>query len=86
MRVWNQRRIPSARRLGTEHDDVEELFDLLLWYGVFGVELGEDRLAYIYDVSYDLERLRTLIRNRGNGNAMFQINPAFWSALDGGGA
>jgi hypothetical protein len=70
------------RRLEETIHNPKEVFDLLLWHGVIGVHIAGDRIAYIYNVSYDLIRLKKLIDNRGGESAMFQINPAFWAALE----
>lgn len=58
-----------------------EIYELLLWYGVFGL-IKQDKVIYIYDVNYDIKRLKTLIEKHGSEESILQINPAFWSVLD----
>lgn len=60
----------------------EKVFDLLLWYGFLGVLRDNEEVTYIYDVKYDIRRLKGLIRKRGEGIATLRINPAFWRALE----
>lgn len=59
-----------------------QLFELLLWYGIFGVAMDEERVSYIYDANYDLKRLLKLATRRGEDDAKFRLNPAFWRALE----
>ena len=65
----------------TQHEDV---VDLLLWFGVLGFVRGEDDVAYIHNVNYDMKRLKGLIRgsaNRGDQPVLY-INPALWAGLE----
>ncbi len=62
--------------------DWERIFELLLWYGVLGVVREQGEYAYIYDVAYDIKRLKGLIKKRGNGSARLRISPALWKALE----
>lgn len=59
-----------------------QLFELLLWYGIFGVVMDGERVSYIYNVNYDLKRLLKLAERRGGDDAQFRLNPAFWRALE----
>lgn len=58
------------------------LLDILLWYGFLGIIRDGGDATYIYDVRYDAKRLKALATKQGNGTLMFQINPAFWKALE----
>ncbi len=69
-----------VRAVGDER--LDKVFDLLLWYGFFGVIRENDEVTYIYDVKYDIRRLKGLIKKRGEGMVRFRINPAFWTALE----
>lgn len=60
----------------------ENVFDLLLWYGFFGVVRENLETAYIYGVEYEMKRLHALIRRQGRAATRFRINPAFWKALE----
>jgi hypothetical protein len=64
-----------------EQERLDELIKFLLWYGFLGV-LRDDDVAYIYSVKFDIRRLFALIRNRQVGESIFEINQAFWNALE----
>jgi energy-coupling factor transporter ATP-binding protein EcfA2 len=70
----------AGRLVGEEKQD--ELFERLLWYGIFGVVRDDDHVTYIYDARYDMRRLLGLVAHRGKENATFRLNPAFWKALE----
>jgi hypothetical protein len=59
----------------------DRLFDLLLWFGVYGIFEGEDCTIYIYDTSagYSLRKLKALVAK--TPNALFRINPALEPGL-----
>lgn len=59
-----------------------DLFERLLWYGIFGVVRKDERVTYIYDARYDMRRLLGLVFRRGKEDAMFRLNPAFWKVLE----
>jgi len=59
-----------------------QVFEILLWYGIFGVVREGERTTYIYDARYDTRRLLGLINRRGGDDAVFRLNPAFWKALE----
>jgi hypothetical protein len=60
----------------------QRLLDLLLWYGFIGVVRDGEMVTYIYSVKYDMKRLKALVSGRGIESTLFQINPAFWRALE----
>ena len=70
----------AGRLVGGEKRD--ELFERLLWYGIFGVVRDNDQVTYIHDARYDMRRLLGLVALRGKEDAMFRLNPAFWKALE----
>ncbi len=63
-------------------EERRRLFEILLWYGIFGLVREDGRIAYIYDARYDTKRLLGLIERRGGDDAMLRLNPAFWKALE----
>lgn len=63
-----------------EESDIEDLIDLLLYYGVIGLKYPEAN-KYIYDVNYEPKLLRIRIERLGE-SAIYVINPAFCPALD----
>jgi hypothetical protein len=69
-----------GRLVGEEEN--EELFERLLWYGIFGVVREDERITYIYDARYDMRRLLGLAFRKGKEDARFRLNPAFWKALE----
>lgn len=70
----------AGRSVGEEKR--EELFERLLWYGIFGVVRDHDQVTYIHDARYDMRRLLGLVSHRGKEDATFRLNPAFWKALE----
>jgi hypothetical protein len=73
-------RLLQSERLRTGGTDAAELAaDLLLWFGVIGVQPhGQSEAKYAYEVRGDIGRLRLSLEN---GDGMVVINPAFRSAL-----
>lgn len=63
---------------GIEQESVENLFELLLWYGFLGVEIDSEE-KYIYDFNYSMQLLSGFIKKKKQ--PFFIINPAFWPAL-----
>ena len=51
--------------LALEHgipiDKLDTLVDHLLYYGVFGLKTKEQGILYVYDLSYEMKRMRMLI-------------------------
>lgn len=76
------RDILSALGGAVNEEEKRQLFELLLWYGIFGVVMDTERVSYIYDANYDLKRLLKLAERRGGYDAQFYLNPAFWRALE----
>lgn len=73
--------LEAAGRLVGE-EEKGELFERLLWYGIFGIVREDERVTYIYDARYDMRRLLGLVSRRGKEDAIFRLNPAFWKALE----
>lgn len=59
---------------------VENIVEILLWYGFLGVQNSEDEVSYIYDVAYNIELLNAIIKKKGN-RLLYVINPAFAPSL-----
>ena len=77
----NQLRIRLAQTSVPE-DRWEELTDLLLWYGVLGILRKSCEETYIYDVNYEMRKLRALVAARPTKELVYVVNPAFWRGLD----
>lgn len=60
----------------------DRIVDLLLWYGFIGFVRDIEDEAYIYNVGYDIKKLKAMIKSRSAGNLLFCINPAFWKGLE----
>ena len=73
--------LENIGRIAGGHEK-RKLFELLLWYGIFGLLRDDERVTYIYDARYDMRRLLGLIASRGGNEARLRLNPAFWKALE----
>jgi energy-coupling factor transporter ATP-binding protein EcfA2 len=69
-------------RADLKDDDHSKATDFLLWYGVLGVLRGDNKPVFIYDVGYDIKKLKILREKEGGETAIYRINPAFWPGLD----
>jgi hypothetical protein len=65
---------------GLTAEQVTQLIDTLLWYGVLGLVRADNEIEYIYSVNYDMRLLKGKIRRLGD-NVVFGLNPALWPAL-----
>jgi hypothetical protein len=68
------RKVPDVR--------IDEVFQILLWYGFLGLIREDGEATFIYNVKYDLKHLNALIRNQDPLHAVYRINPAFWKSLE----
>ena len=65
-------------------EQLDQLIEILLWFGFLGVGTssgGETDETYIYDVYYDMKKLRWLAGNLQQGDAVLHIHRAFWPFL-----
>ena len=67
---------------GVAEDCINDLRDLLIWYGVFGFAEDIDKEIYIYNVNYDFKKLKALIGRRTENDLLYCVNPAFWRGLE----
>jgi hypothetical protein len=65
---------------GIPAEDVDQVVDFLLYYGILGVHTVNDDVHYIFNVNYDLKVLQIRATRAGEG-ASFVMNPAFRPAL-----
>jgi hypothetical protein len=63
-----------------DSSDIERVKDFLLYYGIFGVKVGEESPHYIFDVNYDLKVLQVRASRAGE-YLRYVLNPAFAPAL-----
>lgn len=67
---------------GFDDTQRESLLDILLWYGVLGITRDNGDPTYIYNVNYDVRRLKILMERIAPDASGIAINPAFWSGLE----
>lgn len=72
--------IRSALQAYLGKDELQEVIDLLLWYGFLGVRLSEIDIKYIYNFNYNMQLLKGFIKKM-NSKVIYTINPAFWEGL-----
>lgn len=63
-------------------DKHDQVVDLLIWYGVLGCIRDDGTAQYIYEVEYNSHVLEQLRVNKGKDSERFEVNPAFWPALN----
>lgn len=63
-------------------EEMKSLTDLLIWHGFLGIYRNSGSETYIYDVNYDMRKIKALIEKRKSGELIFCINLAFGSGLD----
>lgn len=66
-------------------EEVNRLVEILLWFGFLGVQTpksGGTQETYIYDVYYDMKKLKRLAGNLHRNETMLCIHCAFWPFLD----
>jgi hypothetical protein len=73
--------LEALGRVVGDEEETRQLFEVLLWYGIFGLVRDGERVSYRYDVNYDIKRLLRLAARPGD-DATFRLNPAFWRALE----
>jgi hypothetical protein len=65
---------------GLADEAPEEAFNLMLWYGVFGVVRQDGSERYIYDYDYSIKRL--LAEAKIKGTSKYAVNPAILLGLE----
>jgi hypothetical protein len=67
---------------GVSKEERDHLIDLLLWYGVLGILRRNGDETYIYNVNYEMKKLKALVSTRSEKELVYAVNPAFWRGLD----
>jgi hypothetical protein len=67
------------RKHGVEEARQEEILEHLLYYGFFGIRRASQEDLYIFDIGYDLNKMRSVIEK--HENISFILNPAFHASL-----
>ncbi len=60
----------------------DHIIELLMWYGVLGIVRSNGDYSYIYNVNYEMKKLRALSASKKPDDTLFCVNPAFWRGLD----
>ena len=61
-----------------ERASVEDVFDR----NSDMVLSSSEEVTYIYDVNYEMKKLKALVNVRPSSDLVYAINPAFWRGLD----
>ena len=61
-------------------DKLNDIIEILLWYGFIGLMTVDDQESYIYSVNYNIDLLKAIIINAGK-ELLYVINPGFWPSL-----
>lgn len=72
--------VAVLQKFGITSESIDQVFDLLLWYGVLGIQSVRTDTKYIYDLNYSMPILKGMLRMDGE-SSLFEINKAFWPAL-----
>jgi hypothetical protein len=72
--------IELLRGKGLGDNQIDVAIDFLLWYGVLGILRDNAEPAYIYDMQYSAQRMRSSLAKQKRPT--FQVNPAFWAGLE----
>lgn len=65
---------------GISRDNLDNAFELMLWYGVLGIGSRDGSVRFIYDYEYSLKRLQAEIRSIGE-DVLYVVNSALHVAL-----
>ena len=60
--------------------NVEDIINILLWYGFIGVCIENREIKFIYHFNYNMRLMDGFIKTKMQ-DINFIINPAFWDAL-----
>lgn len=64
--------------------DLSEFWNVvetLVWFGVLGVNSKAGEETFIYDVQYDVKRMKAIMTNQPLSDTLFHVNKAFWAGL-----
>lgn len=67
-------------RNNVKEENISIIGDYLLYYGFIGIKQPQQDTRYIYDVSYNMTVLKTIIE-KNLDSIRFVLNRAFWPAL-----
>ena len=61
------------------------MIEIFLWFGFLGVKIPsslDDESTYIYNVYYDMKKLKRLARELSDDDIELTIHKAFWPFLE----
>jgi hypothetical protein len=70
---------------GINSDKIGRLIEILFWFGFLGIKVekkGETFQTYIYDVYYDMKKIKRLCKNFQDSDLVVTIHCAFWPFLE----
>jgi hypothetical protein len=67
---------------GIDSAQHDRILEILLWFGFLGVMKKDGSASFIYDVGYNMAKLKALVDQAGGDTSIYQVNPAFWPGLD----
>jgi hypothetical protein len=70
----------SLTQYGIEKERVSSAFDLMIWYGIFGIAEDGSSGRFIYDFNYNSRRMKAEIARKGD-EILYVTNPAIRLAL-----
>jgi hypothetical protein len=68
-----------------DNNEIDRLIEILFWFGFLGVRLtknGDLKDTYIYDVLYDMKKMKRLCNNFNDDSLIVTIHCAFWPFLE----
>lgn len=69
-------------RYGVSDVQIDQAIEILLWHSVLGIKKSDGTATYVHNESYDMRRLRMLMRDTNVIEPAFVIHPAFWPSLN----
>ncbi len=65
-------------------DHINDLIEILYWFGFLGIYTGpdEDDEIYIYNVHYDMKKMKALTKKYDKDDMICTINKGFWPFLE----
>ena len=63
----------------------DKVIEILLWFAFLGVcreRNGKNKITYIYDIFYDMKKLKQLAKGLKDDSVLVSINPAFCPFLE----
>lgn len=66
---------------GIAADQHSRALETLLWFGFLGIVKKDGLTSFIYDVGYNMAKLKALAEQAGGDTSIYQVNPAYWPGL-----